>query len=161
MKTLRTILFLVASTASLLAAPAARAADPRFALGAGVSTYSTQVQGDLDFDWRAGVQAGIGAPLYGSLAWSLGGRYYFTRRHVAPYLGVLYANERWRDEYWYNRHYYYDRHEANLLGPTIGVRFHQRRLPGLGGFVQLELMQEMGDPGYWLPSLGAGIQWWF
>lgn len=146
--------------APFLATWSANAEEPRFALGGGVSAFSTEVQGDLEIHRRVGIEAAIGAPFGGDLAWSAGGHLLLTHKHVAPYIGALYASERWGDSWWYAHRFDTDRRDAHLFGPTVGVRLRERRTPGLGGFVQLELLEDL-DRGAMAPSIGAGIAWWF
>jgi hypothetical protein len=131
------------------------------ALGAAVTAFSTQVQGDAEYDRLFGFQAGIGAPFYGDLSGSVGGRVYFSRHSVAPYVGALFSLQNESQEYFYNRHYYHEGGTAALAGPTIGFRFRQWQAPGLGAFVQAEFLEDVRTSGNVFPSLGAGVQWWF
>lgn len=134
------------------------------ALGVSVSSYSAQIQADYDFNRHMGLQGGIGEMLFMSdFSFSLGGRFYLMPEKVSPYIGAIYRA-------FDDRHYYDDNgwHEhGQLFGPTIGVR--GRKWRGIGGFVQLELLQHAhhDDDPYahdhdgWHPALAAGVQYWF
>ena len=135
------------------------------ALGVSVSSYSAQIQADYDIDRHIGFQGGIGEMLFmDDFSFSLGGRFYFVPKKVTPYVGLVYRAFEDRDRYYDDRWH----EHGQLFGPTIGVRGKKWR--GIGGFVQLELLQHGpdDDDGYddhhhdgWHPALAAGVQYWF
>ena len=162
----KTITAILVGGALLLSARTAAADDTSAGLGVAYSATSPMVQGDLEFDRRVGFQAALGPFAGDHVNGSLGGRFYFVTDRVAPYLGGLFVS---RSHDHHHTVYEHD-HEERLFGPTVGVRFRKR--DGLGAFVQLEVLQHVGDgDGHhdhdgrhgndFHAFLGAGVQWWF
>lgn len=160
---MKQLAFLSSFLLSTLGTPlAACAAD--FALGGGVAGGAAQVQGDLEIDRAVGLQMGVGEVIGGdSLALSLGGRVYFLRDTVTPYVGVLFSHWEGRRQ---SHHgiWYEQQDDVRHFGPSIGVRERERGARGIGAFIELEMLahvDDYDDEDDFHPALGAGIQWWF
>lgn len=154
--------------AMLLASSVASAHDSRVGVGVNYSAYSTGVQLDLDVTRHIGVQGTLGQSVLGEGAnAALGARLYLHRGIlVSPYVGGLYAWTYADGLSWSfssrNGNSSFGENtpaDARRVGATGGLLIRGDR--GLGGYIQVEYLNELGASTGWAPSLGAGLQWWF
>lgn len=91
-----------------------------------------------------------------------GGRVFSTPTARTPSVGSRFAIQNAQRTHRYNDHDQRPAAVMSMMGPTLGVRFRQRQLPGLGDFLQAEfVLHSQEGRRYVYPALGDGMQWWF